>query len=237
MKIKETHSGKQSISASEAEQYRHDMLSEVVSLPTQSEVTLTDEMLDTDFWPDLEAANFINYSHYATKKACPTLREYLETLSAPAGVMTSTSDIELYYFVSLRFGFRPTVAASANLLGAAMKRDEVYSDQGLDVSEVDELVQTHFGTALNYEEIGLRASSIDAFKEAGIRTVGDFVMHASIERMKKRFGMSPAPLKRVADFIEREYGINRNALKSHPAMRETLKIRYAVIRAAQAETE
>lgn len=225
------------ISEEAAEQYRYNMLAEVASLPNQDQIELTDDALDTNFWPEMNAAGFYTGSHHVNMKTCPTLRDYLDALKNPKSSMATVPDVEIYYFVSLRFGFRPTVSPNANLLGTAMQRDEAYSDKGLDVSFIDDLVGEHFGKKLDFSAIGLRKPTIEKFGEAGIVTVGDFIMKAPVEKMHKRYGMSIAPLRRVAEFIEREYGLNRTKLKTHVPLRETLKIRYAVMLAAQDETE
>ena len=216
----------------EAEQYRYNMLAEIAALPSQDDIELTDEMLDTELWKGISAR-----SGYEIKRAFqPTLRDYLQSVNgADREFLVGVPAMEMYNYVCLQFGFRPNV--NIGLQRFMRNRGEEYRDRGLDIAYIDQMVNQHFLTELDFEEIGLQAATIEKFRQAEISTVGDFVLKGSTNYMQKFFGIHTATLKKVAEFINNEYGVNRRDLKTHPILRESLFTRYAVMKGSQSTTE
>ncbi len=220
----------------EAEQYRHDMLAEIASLPSQDEIELTDEMLDTRLWEGLDQVSA--HSSYEITKAGfqPILRDYLRNISgSDRNFYVGVPAMEMFNYVCLTFRFRPKI--NKGLERFMQQKAWSYEDRGLDVSNINQLVDEHFLKKIDYEGIGLQKATIEKFRQAGIVTVGDFILNASTNHMHKFHKMSPTTLQRVAEHIEKEFGINRRDIKAHPILRESVFTRYAVLKSTQSTTE
>ena len=218
------------ITGTEAEQYRHDMLQKIASLPSQDEFDLS-EVSERNLWDDMYKAGFIDkVTSIHLYYRLPTLGDVIKEPRDYANdeYFGDSAGLAVYNFICARYGFRPNVTPDSRLPILEQSHALRFKDHGLDVSEIDEKLDNCMMKPIEYENTRLRKVTIRKFQEAEIVTVGDFLTKASQSKMKS-FEIGPESLRHIRNWVKENYDVDKTSLTAHPWLFETVRVRYSIL--------